>query len=335
MKTNIYVIAEYDENGTAEVTYETIASARILAGADPSFIEVVVLGRDVLGLSERLASETGLRIMTLEADALEPYTAEGYRKALTGYLANGRSGWVVIPHTARGSDYAPGLAVSLRASCITAVQDIDRMDGRPVFRRLRAWGKQEERIASITQSGVITVMPGAFGRERRPVDFPGKVSRHKVEITLSETKSCFIVKSPAGNRELDDAEVVVGAGLGVGSRENMALVRNLAGMFRRGAVGGSRAVCDRGWLEYRSQIGLTGRPVSPQLYIACGISGSIQHLAGITGAKTVVAVNKDGQASIFRHADVGVVADLVTFIPLLVAALRENPRDANLPYDNR
>ncbi len=330
MKTNIRVIAEYDENGMADVTYEAVCSARILAGNDASAIEMVVLGREVSGLADRLAGETGLHVVTLEADALDPYTAEGYRKALGRYLMDIGPGWVVIPHTARGCDFAPGLAVGLRVSCITAVHGIDRTGDRPVFRRLCAWGKMEERIVSNTQSGVITIVPGAFAGERRPKAFPGEVSHHEVEITLSETKSCFIVKSPAGNRELDDAEVVVGAGLGVGSQENMTLIRDLAGLFRRGAVGGSRAVCDRGWLEYRSQIGLTGKSVSPQLYIACGISGSIQHLAGITGAKTVVAVNKDEQASIFRHADIGVVADLATFIPLLIAALRDTPRNTDL-----
>jgi len=322
MRSNIHVVAEYDENGIADVTYEAVSAARILAGDDPSAIELVVLGRDVSGLAARMAAETGLHVVTLEAGVLETYTAEGYRKALVECLADGRPGWVVIPHTARGCDYAPGLAVSLHAACITAVHGIDQTGGRPVFMRLRAWGKLEAHVVSNSQIGVVTITPGAFGRERRPVASPGEISRHKAEITLSETKSCFIVKSPTGNRELDDAEVVVSAGLGVGSQENMSLIRDLAGLFRRGAVGGSRAVCDRGWLEYRSQIGLTGKSVTPRLYVACGISGAMQHLAGITGAKIVVAVNKDGQASIFRHADVGVVAELETFIPLLMAALR-------------
>lgn len=323
MGRNIYIIAEHDEGHPSAVTYELTTCARRMAAAGNNEIHVVILGKTVAGMAERLAGETGLSTICLEGESLDTYTAEGYQKALTGLLSGVSSAWVIIPHTSRGADYGPGLACLLDASCITTVHGIDRRDCGPVFRRACAWGKLEAEVSARRPVAVITVMPGAFGYEKEPRPCPGIVSFLKADIDLTKTLSCRLIRTEPGSRELRDAETIVGAGLGVENGENMVLIRDLAGMFRRSAVGGSRAVCDRGWLDYQAQIGLTGKTVAPRLYIACGISGSMQHVAGIKGSQTIVAINKDRQAPIFRQADVGVVADLKTFIPSFIAALKQ------------
>jgi len=323
MKQEIYVIAEHDMGCITAVTYEILTGACILANDNPSEIHVVLLGMGVADAAERLAGETGLHVVCIEGDALESYTSEGYRKVLTHVLMGAPSALVLIPHTSRGTDYAPGLAVHLHASCITAVHGIDRAGDKPAFRRSCAWGKLEARVAPNTPVVIVTVIPGAFACGKHPMTSKGTVSFRKTEIALTDTKSCRIMKSDPGNLNLHDAEVIVGAGLGIENEDNLALIRDLAGLFRKSAVGGSRAACDRRWLEYQAQIGLTGKTVSPRLYIACGISGSMQHMAGIKGARSIVAINKDRQAAIFRHADVGVVEDLKTFIPLLIKSLMQ------------
>jgi len=323
MGQNIYIIAEHDEGRPAAVTYELAACARRLADTGRAEIHMIVLGKAVAGMAECLAGETGFRTICLEGDGLDSYTAEGYQKALTGLLSGVSSAWVIIAHTSRGADYGPGLAVLLDASCISAVHGIDHRDGRPVFRRSCAWGKLEAEVSAKTPVAVITVMPGAFGYEKEPQTRPGSLSIRNVNIELTQTRSCRLVRTDSGSREFRDAETIVGAGLGVENEENVELIRDLAGMFRRSAVGGSRAVCDRGWLDYQAQIGLTGKTITPRLYIACGISGSMQHVTGIKGSQTIVAINKDRQAPIFRQADVGVVADLKTFIPSFIAALKQ------------
>ncbi|MEK6653864.1 MAG: electron transfer flavoprotein subunit alpha/FixB family protein, partial [Thermodesulfobacteriota bacterium] len=124
------------------------------------------------------------------------------------------------------------------------------------------------------------------------------------------------------------AEVIVSAGRGIGGEENIELLRRLASLFSRAAIGASRSVCDAGWLSCRYQIGQTGKTVSPRLYIACGISGALQHLAGMRGSQCIVAVNRDPQAAIFRVADVAVVEELVSFLPLLIAACRKHREGA-------
>jgi electron transfer flavoprotein alpha subunit len=323
MKQDIYVIAEHDVGCVTNVTYEMLTCARILANDAPSEIHMIILGKGIASAAEQLAGEMGLHVICIEGDVLESYTSEGYRKVLTEVLAGVPSALVLIPHTSRGSDYASGLAVHLQASCVTAVQGISHTGGKFVFRRSYAWGKLEASVASNAQVVIVTVMPGAFACEKHPVMSQGTVSFRKTEISLIGTKSCRIIKSDPGNLDLHDAEVIVGVGLGIESEESLALIRDLAGLFRKSAIGGSRAACDRGWLEYQAQIGLTGKTVSPRLYIACGISGSMQHMAGIKGARSIVAINKDRQAAIFRHADVGIVEDLKTFIPLFITSLRQ------------
>ncbi len=254
-----------------------------------------------------------------------------------------------------GADFGPGLAARLGAACITSVEGFRREKDGVVFSRPFLNGKMRMEIVPEAETTVVTLLPGAFRREEtRPspedqAGRPGETLRPdtlcdrmpttetggKGGLAAPETPEVIPVKdlplktrplgllpAPDEDADLAAAEVIVAAGRGIGGEENLALLRRLASLFSRSALGASRAVCDAGWLPQRLQIGQTGKTVAPRLYIACGISGALQHLAGMRGSQCIVAINRDPRAAIFQAADVAVVEDLVSFLPLLIDACR-------------
>jgi electron transfer flavoprotein alpha subunit len=322
----ILVVAELLAGRILPVTYEVIAFARALGGGDGPSIGIVVPGGNVQAVARELADLTGLDVIALEGDGLDPYNAEAWTMALSALIQERNPRHICIPHTSRGCDFAPGLAGGIGASCITAVEGLREEAGCPSFTRSIFNGKVRMRVASAAEMTVLTILPGAFRAEGKSPPRPDKM-RAEVEVLKvveRQQKTRALGMIPAGEQDLDLAlaDVIVSAGRGVGNEENLALIRQLAGLFSKSAIGCSRTVCDRGWLGYRHQIGLTGKTVSPKLYIACGISGAIQHLAGMRGSKCVVAINKDPGAAIFQVADVGIVEDLTTFIPLVIGLCR-------------
>jgi electron transfer flavoprotein alpha subunit len=339
MNHEILVIAEFSDGRVPPVTHELIAFARALAGDDSAAVCIMAPGREVRAVACDLAHETGMDVVALEDDALDPYNAEAWMAALAPRLAARKPRYICIPHTSRGCDFAPGLAVRLGAACITAVEDFRRQDGFISFARSIFNGKIRMHIAPQTDVAVLCVLPGAFkaaieyqGRPD-PLPLPGMKqdeyfqdpgSSGHVEVLKSrdrpqKIRALGVIPAAAQDLDLALADVIVSAGRGIGAEENLEWIRRLAGLFPKSAMGCSRAVCDLGWLDYKHQVGLTGRTVAPKLYIACGISGAVQHIAGMRGSRVIVAINKDPRAAIFQVADVGIVEDLITFIPLLIS----------------
>ncbi len=338
MNQEIIVIAELSDGRILPVTHELIAFARALAGDDSAAVYIMAAGREVRDLARDLAHETGMDVVALEGDALDPYNAETWIAALTPQITARKPRYICIPHTSRGCDFAPGLAVRLGAACITAIEDFQRQDGVVSFTRSIYNGKIRMHIAPQTDVTVLCVLPGAFKAateyQERPDPSPlpgmkhdgyfkdpgavGRVEVLKIPDRPQKIRSLGLIPAVAQDLDLALADVIVSAGRGIGAEENLALIRRMADLFPKSAVGCSRAVCDRGWLGHKHQIGLTGRTVVPKLYIACGISGAVQHIAGMRGSRVIVAINKDPRAAIFQVADVGIVEDLNTFIPLLI-----------------
>lgn len=322
----ILVVAELHEGAVRPVTHETIAFAQRLAGGKSHSIRIVVPGRDVGNAARELADRTGIDVTALEEDSLDPYNNEAWRAALSALVRAFGPSHVCVPHTSRGCDFAPGLAAGIGASCITAVEGICEDPGFRTFVRSILNGKMRMRVRANRDITVLTVLPGAFPEESFPPPLPdtrkGEVEVLRVPAHPWRTHALGVMAAAEEDLDLALADTVVSAGRGIGREENVALIRQLAGLFSKSAVGCSRAVCDRGWLGYGHQIGLTGKTVSPKLYIACGISGAAQHLAGMRGSNFVVAINTDPGAAIFQAADVGIVEDLTTFIPLVVARCR-------------
>ncbi len=320
METGIYVIAEHNELPFTG-TLEAFTLARVLASARGWSVHLLVLGSDIGNQAKQLAEKTGCDVLAIEGNALEEYSAEGYCAALREQLSGMEAGLICIPGTSRGNEYAPALALALSSGCLPDVTRFRTEGEHLVFTRTGWYGKLEMEAVISSPRGVLTVSPGAFRFEEIPRP-PGRITRVHSDLPLSDTLDVQAETSEETESGLLEAEVIVAGGRGLRKAENLPHLHDLASLFRRSAVGGSRPACDSGWLSYGSQIGFTGKTVAPRLYIACGISGSPQHIAGMKGARFVVVINSDPEAPFFQNADIGIVARLEEFIPVFVEGVR-------------
>jgi electron transfer flavoprotein alpha subunit len=311
---SIYIIAELRKGCITQETYELVSFARAVDdGKKPAFL---LLGKNAEGQAQELSKKTGCDTLVVLGDHLEHYNPLSYAHALTEIFQEQNAAWVCLPHTSMGYDLGPRLAVLLNASCITGVESV----GDGTLRRPIHSGRFIEEIVPKTPRVVVTVLPGVYRPCEETAGAAGAVEVRKIAFTELPSETVGTAESSYRDSALKDAEVIVSGGRGIGKRENMSLIKELAALFPRSAVGASRSACDLGWFERKQQIGTTGLTVSPKLYIACGISGAFQHVSGMKGAQTIVAINTDAHAPIFQVAHYCVVEDLTTFIPLLIEA---------------
>jgi electron transfer flavoprotein alpha subunit len=356
MPSEIAVIAEVAAGHLAPVTLELIAFAKALNRYNSTPIHVFVPGEGVAPAAAGLAALPGVSVTVLEGRPLAAYSAEAWKLVLAPRLAGLKPRFVCIAHDAMGADFGPGLAARLGAACITSVESFRMEKDDVIFSRPLLKGKMRMEVVPEADTTVVTLLPGTFRREETsppPEDKTGKdgetlrpgnllsemtppirrrgangiVAQEASEVIPVnslplKTRPFGLLPAPDEAAELAAAEVIVAAGRGIGSEENLALLLRLASCFSGSAIGASRVVCDAGLLPCRFQIGQTGKTVAPRLYIACGISGALQHLAGMRGSQCIVAINHDPCAAIFQAADVAVVEELVAFLPLLIAACR-------------
>ncbi len=313
MLEHIFILALHEQGKILQETYECLSCADDMAGPLPSLI-VLADTKTLSPLSQELAEKTGLEVIAIDTGSIDAYCAELYIKTLTAYLRDKSPFHIIIPHTSQGADCAPQLAHGLDACCITAVEGIE--EGR--FARSMFGGRVKALHSPSRTSAVLTVMPGAW----KPAE-PDRRSIGTITVVFSaerslSTRTSGIKESMHTNTALTVAEVIISAGRGIGKAQNMANLALLQTLFPRSALGASRAVCDLGWLDYTHQVGSTGNKVAPKLYFACGISGALQHLAGMKNSRVIVAVNTDPNASIFTVADYCIVEDVNAFIPLFV-----------------
>ncbi|MFA6413568.1 MAG: FAD-binding protein [Syntrophales bacterium] len=278
--------------------------------------------------AEEIASAANCDVAVLVGDHLSAYSAEAWIAALSPVCRETNPRFICIPHTSRGWDYGPGLAVRLGASLIGAVEGFRLHAGNFFFKRSFLKGQWQMEVLPEMWPVVMTILPEAKGKEGAASlgatrsagkkDRPPRVSFLSIPTKDLRTKPLGRLPAPETAYDFSEAEVIVAAGKGIGSAENIDLIKRLAGVFPKSAVGCSRAVCDLGWMEHRRQIGMTGRTVAPPLYIACGISGAMPHLAGMRNSRCIIAVNRDKNAAIFQVAHLGIVDDLLTFIPAVL-----------------
>lgn len=323
MEETIYIIAEHCDGKIRQITFELLSFAAQLQKKCSLPIEVLILGENVSDMAKTISETAGTNVTALEIPGLTDYNGEVYRSVLTQFFKNRNAQFVCAGHSSQGTDFAPGLSIRMDAANITGVREIVDIEGELCFARSVYGGKRIAHVRSLTETVILNVQPGVFKPFSSPSSSPGDVCLHKM-ICLPE-KSRFIERKPsiADTGALCEADVIVSAGNGIEDEENIGLVYDLADFFSKSAVGGSRIVCDRGWLAYGQQVGVTGATVSPKLYIACGISGAAQHLAGMSGAEFIVAINKDSRAAVMNIADVCVIEDITTFIPLLIDTLNQ------------
>lgn len=318
-KPAIVLAVDGDSGQTVNQAAELLAAARRLAGPDGEEIAVALFGADPEPPARELAA-AGLDVYAVETAGATGYRREVWSAVLTEILSERSATHLILRHDSLGLDLAPTLAARREAACLTGVEAIARENDEPLFRRPLYNGKLHGWMKSAAPLTVLTVQPGAFPRALLELAVAGRVIKVTAPPAPSAVRPLGVRQTHAADAGLLAAEVVVAAGRGIGRRENLEWIRRLAALFPKGAVAGSRPLCDDGWLEYRRQVGQTGATVAPKVYLACGISGSAQHVAGMRESGTIVAINRDPAAPIFQYADVGIVDDLLEFIPAVLAA---------------
>jgi electron transfer flavoprotein alpha subunit len=279
---------------------------------------IIIIGTEVKELAKEIAEKTGLNVTAVRAADMNTYSGELYSGVLAEFLARNPPKYVCAANSAQGLDYAPAIAAKFSAACITGVEDIITHKEQLCFARSLFGGKLVAGVLPTSETTILTIQPGAFLPGEEPVSTPGAVTVESTRFKPRRSRPLEIKQSETDSSGIKEANVIVAAGQGIGGKDNLDLIRQLASVFTKSAIAGSRIVCDLGWLEYKCQVGVTGATVSPRLYIACGISGAIQHLAGMRGSEFIVAINKDPAAAIFQLADICIVEDLFTFIPAFI-----------------
>ena len=311
------------QNGRLLDAARTLAAcAGTITALFPAPVLAVVAGPDPGPAADQAARDLGLCVTALEIPHSTD-SCDGVAVAeLAALLRSWHPAWVLAADSAAGRHLAPVLAARLAAAYVPGVEAVESDSAGIRLTRAVHGGKFRAVLRVETAAAVITVANGAFGEPATAFDHCPQVTRHLGRAV--DQRRCRLERRPAGRPDpgLNQARVVVAAGSGIGAADRLDLIRALAHRLDKAAVAGSRPVCDRGWLPYNRQVGITGATVAPALYLACGISGAAQHIAGMSGAGLVVAINKDPRAAIFQHADLGVVEDLTTFLPLLAEACR-------------
>jgi len=318
---SILTFAEQREGKLRRASLETLSQARRMAADLGTSVETVVLGSSVKSLSDELGSYGADRVHCFEDASLDRYATEVYAKALTSVITEVRPSIVLVAFTAMGKDLAPRVAAQVGAGLASDCVALEWTGGRLRARRPVYAGKAYAKVAFEGEPQMATLRPNLFPLEGRDPSRKAETVTRQVD-TNCRARVVSLSSSAEGKIELSEAQVIVSGGRGLKGPEHFHLVKDLAGALGA-AVGASRAVVDAGWVDHQYQVGQTGKTVSPTLYVACGISGAIQHLAGMSTSKCIVAINKDPDAPIFKVASYGLVGDAFEIIPRLTAAAKE------------
>lgn len=314
MARKVLVLGEVRDNALRNVSFEAIAAAKTIA--EGGEVVAVVLGDHANSLAAEMIYFGADRAIAFEDDKLKNYTSDGYTQALLAIINSENPDGLVMGHTALGKDLSPKLAAKLNSGLVSDVISLEASDGDLVFTRPIYSGKAFEK--KVVTDGIIfaTVRPNNIQQPEKDESRACEIANFSTEIKDLRTIVKEVVRKASTGVDLSEAKVIVSGGRGVKSVEGFAILKELADLLG-GAVGASRGACDAEYCDYSLQIGQTGKVVTPDLYIACGISGAIQHLAGMSSSKIIVAINKDPEANIFKVADYGIVGDLFEVVPLL------------------
>jgi electron transfer flavoprotein alpha subunit len=323
MSYPITIIAEHFEGKIRPVTYELVAFAHEIQKFSLQKILMVILETATTSMADEIAQTACIDVVSLQHPTLGSYNQEHYISVLEKWLLKNPFSCLCTAHTTQGMDFAPILSARLNCSCITGVESVGSENGTVFFTRPIFNGKATSKMVPSAASTILTVQTGIIKFTNCETPSPGKVETFPVLPVQQFTRSLGLFRARSDSQTISDADIIISAGRGVGKKENLDLIYRLASLFSKSAVGGSRPLCDLGWLGYPQQIGITGMSVSPRLYMACGISGAMQHLSGIRGADFIVAVNTDPKANIFNMSDVCIIEDLTKFIPILIEELEK------------
>ncbi len=316
---SILVILEGSGSSWHPLSWETLCAGQQLAAESGLPVAAAVIGDAGDAASKQLE-----RVWTVSGPLLATYTADGYAAAAEQLIRHVQPSLVLFPHTYQVRDFAPKVATRFGQVLVSDVIRLRMEDGRPLAVRQLFQGKLTSDVRFLGPGPhFASVQAGAYRADQLQ---PGSAPVEAVEVAIDASSIRNRPEPPfreaAGAVDLTAADIIVSVGRGVKEKENIALVEQLAQAFG-GELAASRPICDNGWLPMDRQVGSSGQTVSPKLYVAVGISGAIQHLVGMKGSKTIVAINKDPEAPIFEVADYGIVGDLFEVVPALVAEIRK------------
>ena len=323
----ILVIAEHRQGKWNNASFETLAAAQQIAAAASGSVSAVILGKGITSFADELSAKAVAEVVAVDHDLLADYTPDGYCIALQQVIASAKPDLVLFPHTYQVRDFAPKLAASLGKGMIGDCVGYRSENGKHVFVRQMFQGKT---VADVSFLGAgpwfASFQAGAFRADLVEAHASGKAPVNVLAVQLSaaqiRTKPLELFKEAKSAVDLTQAPLIVAIGRGIKAPENIPQAEAVAKAM--GAeIAASRPICDEGWLPMERQIGSSGQTVAPKLYLALGISCAIQHVVGMKGARTIVAINKDQNAPIFEIADYGVVGDIFEIMPALAEALEK------------
>ncbi|WP_299738887.1 electron transfer flavoprotein subunit alpha/FixB family protein [uncultured Rossellomorea sp.] len=320
MARKVLVLGEVRDGSLRNVSFEAIAAGKTVS--EGGEVVAVLIGKSVSALGEELIQYGADKVVVVENDKLEQYTSDGYSQAILSVIEEEKPEGIIFGHTALGKDLSPKVASKLSSGCISDATDLEEAGGNLVFTRPIYSGKAFEK--KIVTDGLIfaTIRPNNIEPLAKDESRTGEVTSLSVDIKDLRTIIKEVVRKASEGVDLSEAKVIIAGGRGVKSEDGFNPLKELADVLG-GAVGASRGACDADYCDYSLQIGQTGKVVTPDLYIACGISGAIQHLAGMSNSKVIVAINKDPEANIFNVADYGIVGDLFEVVPMLTEEFKK------------
>jgi electron transfer flavoprotein alpha subunit len=315
MAKTFLVVAETRGGKLRQVSFEAIQAAKLSSDADDQ-VAALLIGSDISALANELAAYGADPIYVMDHAELTSYHPDAYLKAVENVIETVNPHAVYFGHTSVGRDLAPLVAATLKAGQISDVTAIENSGGQVLFTRPLYAGKAIEKKAFTEAPWIVTIRPNNIAAGE--ADSSRQANLVEVAYPSTDLRAIIkeVVKKTSGKIDLSEAKVIISGGRGVRSADGFQPLEELAAVLG-GAVGASRGACDAGYCDYAMQIGQTGKVVTPEIYIACGISGAIQHLAGMSGSRVIIAINKDAEAPIFKVADYGIVGDLFEVVPLL------------------
>jgi electron transfer flavoprotein alpha subunit len=326
MADTILVVAEQREGQLNRVSWETLAAGQAIAADMGWSLEAAIVGNEVGAIASEIAGKKVAKAYHVESPALKPYTPDAFSAGLKQFLTSKQPRLILMPHTYQVRDFVPKLATAMGRTVVSDCTGYRKDGERLVFTRQMFQGKFVADVSfNCDRPWFVTFQNGAFrGDQVEAGTAAAAVERVNVEIAAGIVRSRpeAVFKEAKQAVDLTQAEIIVSVGRGINEQKNIELARHLAEALG-GEIAASRPICDSGWLPMDRQIGSSGQTVSPKLYLAIGISGAIQHIVGMKGSRSVVAINKDREAPIFEIADVAVVGNLFDIVPTLTEEVKK------------
>jgi len=318
MARGMLVICEQRQGEIKRATYEALSEASRLAGKMDGLVSALLIGDKVRDKASALAQYSAKTVFVADDPRLAAYSVEGYAGVAKRVCDDLKPDFVFLPATAIGKDLAPRLAAKLGAGLATDVIAVDVVGSDLVLTRPIFAGKALMNLKIVSGTQVVTFRPKVMALAEADAALTAEVKEVPLDGLLDNLRTTVVktTQTAAGRPDVAEADVIVSGGRGMKAPEHFKMLEDLADTLGA-AVGASRAAVDAGWRDHQDQVGQTGKTVTPNLYVACGISGAIQHLAGMLSSKCIVAINKDPEAPIFQVCDYGLVGDVFEIVPLL------------------